>query len=71
MTHTPTTKLNLRLIEPYVKEMATTIDVVKPEPLIDDPDPPKILGFETVASYNWLDEPEPTILVPGQLLADG
>ncbi|KAF6222405.1 hypothetical protein HO133_001491 [Letharia lupina] len=45
--------------------MATTINVVKLEPTNDGQDPPKILNFETVASYNWLDEPTPTILVPG------
>lgn len=50
-------------------EMATTttINVVKPEFTNDGQDSAKILNFETVASYNWLDEPTPTILVPGQL----
>ena len=28
---------------------------------------PTITGFKPVASYNWLDVPSPTILVPGQL----
>ncbi|KAM0805108.1 hypothetical protein BDR22DRAFT_959646 [Usnea florida] len=45
--------------------MATTIHVGKPGPSNDGEDPPKILNFKTVASYNWLDEPNPTILVPG------
>lgn len=29
------------------------------------PDAAKISEFEDLASYNWLDEPTPTILVPG------
>ena len=28
-------------------------------------EPKKISGFEVAASYNWLDEKNPTILVPG------
>ena len=51
--------------------MATTIHVGKPGPSNDGEDPPKILNFKTVASYNWLDEPEPTILVPGKLRRNG
>lgn len=51
--------------------MATTIEVVKLDSGRDGQDAPRILKFETVASYNWLDEPQPTILVPGQLRADG
>ena len=47
--------------------MATTIHVGKPGPSNNGEDPPKILNFKTVASYNWLDEPKPTILVPGKL----
>ena len=47
--------------------MATTIYVAKPESSNDAEDPPQILNFQTVASYNWLDEPKPTIIVPGKL----
>lgn len=47
--------------------MATTIDVIKPELTNDGQGSARILNFETIASYNWLDEPMPTILVPGQL----
>lgn len=51
--------------------MATTINIVRPEPSHDGQNTPKILSFETVASYNWLDEPRPTTLVPGQSRIDG
>ena len=47
--------------------MATTIYVGKPGPSNHAEDPLKILNFQTVASYNWLDEPKPAILVPGKL----
>ena len=51
--------------------MATAINIVKVEPTDDGQDAVKIINFETVASYNWLDEPRPTILVPGQSWIDG
>ena len=51
--------------------MATAINIVKAEPTDDSQDAVQILNFETVASYNWLDEPRPTILVPGQSRIDG
>ena len=50
--------------------MADTIIIVKPNPSNDKLDFPRIFNFETVASYNWLDAASPTILVPGELLAD-
>lgn len=46
--------------------MAITINLVKPEPGHDEQNHPRINNTETVASYSWLDEPTPTILVPGQ-----
>ena len=51
--------------------MINTIHVGKPRPSNDGEDSPKIHNFKTVASYNWLDEPKPTILVPGKLRANG
>ena len=50
--------------------MAITINVVKPKPSHDGQSFAKILNFETVASYNWLDEPSPTILVPCESRTD-
>ena len=50
--------------------MATAINLVKVEPTDNGQDTAKILNFETVASYNWLDESRPTILVPGQSWAE-
>lgn len=46
--------------------MTVTITVAKPETSHDGQDFARIFSFETVASYNWLDEAKPTILVPGQ-----
>ena len=43
------------------------IHVGKPGPTNNAEDPPRILNFQMIASYNWLDEPKPTILVPGKL----
>jgi hypothetical protein len=44
----------------------STIDIVTIEESLEiSPDDIKITGFEDVASYNWLDKPNPTILVPG------
>lgn len=43
------------------------IDILQPENAsAASPDDAKISEFEDVASYNWLDEPNPTILVPGE-----
>lgn len=53
----------------YAPASNTTTDTLSihvPELGDDDHEPPKISNFEFVASYNWLDESTPTILVPGQ-----
>ena len=50
-------------------KVAITINL-EPEPGHDEQNSPKLSNFETVASYNWLDEPKPTILVPGQSYTD-
>ena len=50
--------------------MAIAINIVKPKPSHDGQSLPKIFNFETVASYNWIDEPSPTILVPDESRTD-
>ena len=47
------------------EKMATTIGIDVPISNDDDTDCSKISSFEVAASYNWLDEYTPTILVPG------
>lgn len=49
-------------------KMAKTVNIKVPVPTADDDDieQAKISDFEVAASYNWLDELTPTILVPGQ-----
>lgn len=45
---------------------ANAVKISQPEDaLATSPDDAKISDFEDIASYNWLDEPNPTILVPG------
>lgn len=46
--------------------MTTTIKAPVSSSYDDDTTGPKISDFEVAASYNWLDEYTPTILVPGQ-----
>ena len=42
------------------------VNISQPEDVsAASPDAAKISEFEDLASYNWLDEPTPTILVPG------
>ena len=42
------------------------VEISLPEDITPaSPEDAKISEFEDVASYNWLDEPTPTILVPG------
>ena len=48
-------------------EMANTVSIKVPVSAADDDtEHAKISEFEVAASYNWLDELTPTILVPGQ-----
>lgn len=45
--------------------MTTTIEIHVPNSADVDTNSPKISNFAVTASYNWLDEYTPTILVPG------
>lgn len=46
--------------------MANTINIPKHFPKHDKKEPAQIADFEVIASYKWMDEESPTILVPGQ-----
>jgi hypothetical protein len=43
-----------------------TIDSIDIKALLIEEDSPKIANVEYVASYNWLDGAEPTVLIPGE-----
>lgn len=48
-------------------KMANTVSIKVPVSAADDDiEHAKISDFEVAASYNWLDELTPTILVPGE-----
>lgn len=47
-------------------KMANTVSIEVPISADDDIEHAKISNFEVAASYNWLDEYTPTILVPGK-----
>jgi hypothetical protein len=50
-----------------LEDMACNIEIPRPTSSDEsDSGSAKIEGFKVVASYNWLNKPTPTILVPGQ-----
>lgn len=50
------------------KPLGPLLDSINTKTLLIEGDSPKIVDVEYVASYNWLDQKSPTILIPGKLL---